>query len=68
MIRFGKYELTKHYVTYRYNHSLVRKSNTTDGRILNLINCNNEDIKQENPKKNLLVNSVQRDYMIGEVF
>ena len=67
IMRFGKYELAKRYITYRYNRSLARKSNTTDGRILSLINCNNEDIKQENSNKNPLINSVQRDYMAGEV-
>lgn len=67
IMRLGKYELAKRYITYRYNRSLARKSNTTDGRILSLINCNNEDIKQENSNKNPLINSVQRDYMAGEV-
>ena len=67
IMRFGKYELAKRYITYRYNRSLARKSNTTDGRILSLINCNNEDVKQENSNKNPLINSVQRDYMAGEV-
>lgn len=66
-MRLGKYELAKRYITYRYNRSLARKSNTTDGRILSLINCNNEDIKQENSNKNPLINSVQRDYMAREV-
>ena len=67
IMRLGKYELAKRYITYRYNRSLARKSNTTDGRILSLINCNNEDIKQENSNKNPIINSVQRDYMAGEV-
>lgn len=67
IMRFGKYELAKRYITYHYNRSLARKSNTTDGRILSLINCNNEDIKQENSNKNPLINNVQRDYMAGEV-
>lgn len=67
IMRLGKYELAKRYITYRYNRSLARKSNTTDGRILSLINCNNEDVKQENSNKNPLINSVQRDYMAGEV-
>lgn len=67
IMRLGKYELAKRYITYHYNRSLARKSNTTDGRILSLINCNNEDIKQENSNKNPLINSVQRDYMAGEV-
>lgn len=52
---------------YRYNRSLVRKANTTDNRILSLIECNNEEVKQENSNKNPTVNSVQRDYMAGEV-
>ncbi|MBQ1922133.1 MAG: anaerobic ribonucleoside-triphosphate reductase, partial [Ruminococcus sp.] len=55
------------YVRYRYNRSLVRKANTTDNRILSLIECNNEEVKQENSNKNPTVNSVQRDYMAGEV-
>ena len=63
----GKFELTKSYITYRYKRSLVRKANTTDDRILTLIDCNNEDVKQENSNKNPAVNSVQRDYMAGEV-
>lgn len=67
IMSLGKHELAKRYITYRYNRSLARKSNTTDGRILSLINCNNEDIKQENSNKNPLINSVQRDYMAGEV-
>lgn len=67
IMSLGKYELAKRYITYRYNRSLARKANTTDGRILSLINCNNEDIKQENSNKNPLINSVQRDYMAGEV-
>lgn len=67
IMSLGKYELAKRYITYRYNRSLARKANTTDGRILSLINCNNEDIKQENSNKNPIINSVQRDYMAGEV-
>ncbi len=63
----GAYEVAKRYITYRYTRSLVRKSNTTDDRILTLIECNNEEIKQENSNKNPSVNSVQRDYMAGEV-
>lgn len=63
----GAYEVAKRYITYRYNRSLIRKSNTTDDRILTLIECNNEEIKQENSNKNPSVNSVQRDYMAGEV-
>ena len=63
----GAFEIARNYVKYRYNRSLVRKSNTTDDRILSLIECNNEEVKQENSNKNPTVNSVQRDYMAGEV-
>ena len=63
----GAFEVAKRYITYRYNRSLVRKSNTTDDKILSLIECNNEEVKQENSNKNPTVNSVQRDYMAGEV-
>lgn len=63
----GAFELARRYVRYRYNRSLVRKANTTDNRILSLIECNNEEVKQENSNKNPTVNSVQRDYMAGEV-
>ena len=63
----GAYEVAKKYITYRYTRSLVRKSNTTDEQILTLIECNNEEVKQENSNKNPTVNSVQRDYMAGEV-
>ncbi len=63
----GAFDLAKRYVRYRYQRSLVRKANTTDNRILSLIECNNEDVKQENSNKNPTVNSVQRDYMAGEV-
>ena len=63
----GAFELARRYVRYRYNRSLVRKANTTDNRILSLIECNNEDVKQDNSNKNPTVNSVQRDYMAGEV-
>ena len=63
----GAFELAKRYVRYRYKRSLVRKANTTDNRILSLIECNNEDVKQENSNKNPAGNSVQRDYMAGEV-
>ena len=63
----GAFEVTKHYITYRYTRSLVRKSNTTDDKILSLIECNNEEAKQENSNKNPVVNSTQRDYMAGEV-
>ncbi|MDF2845448.1 MAG: anaerobic ribonucleoside-triphosphate reductase [Herbinix sp.] len=63
----GAFDLAKKYVRYRYQRSLIRKANTTDNRILSLIECNNEDVKQENSNKNPTVNSVQRDYMAGEV-
>ncbi len=63
----GAYEVAKLYITYRYTRSLVRRSNTTDDSILTLIECNNEELKQENSNKNPTVNSVQRDYMAGEV-
>ena len=63
----GAYEVAKKYITYRYTRSLVRQSNTTDDKILSLIECNNEEAKQENSNKNPVVNSTQRDYMAGEV-
>ena len=63
----GAFEVAKRYVKYRYNRSLIRKSNTTDEQILTLIECNNEEVKQENSNKTPTVNSVQRDYMAGEV-
>lgn len=63
----GAYEVAKQYITYRYTRSLVRQSNTTDDRIMSLIECNNEEAKQENSNKNPVVNSTQRDYMAGEV-
>ena len=63
----GAYEVAKNYITYRYTRSLVRKSNTTDEKILSLIESNNEEVKQENSNKNPTVNAVQRDYMAGEV-
>ena len=63
----GAFELAKCYVRYRYTRSLARKANTTDNQILTLIECNNEEVKQENSNKNPTVNSVQRDYMAGEV-
>ena len=61
------FEVARRYITYRYSRALVRKSNTTDEQILSLIECNNEEVKQENSNKNPTVNSVQRDYMAGEV-
>ena len=63
----GAFEVARLYVKYRYNRSLIRKANTTDNQILSLIECNNEEVKQENSNKNPTVNSVQRDYMAGEV-
>ena len=63
----GAYEVAKEYITYRYTRSLARQTNTTDDRILSLIECNNEEVKQENANKNPAVNAVQRDYMAGEV-
>ena len=63
----GAFETAKRYDKYRYTRSLVRKANTTDNQILSLIECNNEEVKQENSNKNPTVNSVQRDYMAGEV-
>ena len=63
----GAYEVAKKYITYRYTRNLVRRSNTTDEKILSLIECCNEEAKQENANKNPTVNSVQRDYMAGEV-
>ena len=63
----GAFEVAKRYITYRYTRSLVRQSNTTDDRILSLIECNNEEVKQENANKNPTINAVQRDYMAGEV-
>ena len=63
----GAFEVAKHYITYRYTRSLVRRANTTDDKILSLIECNNEEAKQENSNKNPVVNSTQRDYMAGEV-
>ena len=63
----GAYEVAKRYITYRYTRSLVRQANTTDDKILSLIECNNEEAKQENSNKNPVVNSTQRDYMAGEV-
>ncbi len=67
LMSLGAYALAKAYITYRYTRELVRKSNTTDDRIMSLIECSNEDIKQENSNKNPTVNSIQRDYMAGEV-
>lgn len=66
-MRHGKYTVAKHYITYRYERSIVRQANTTDKQILSLLNFENEEVKQENSNKNPTVNSVQRDYMAGEV-
>ena len=63
----GAFEVAKCYITYRYTRSLMRQANTTDERILSLIECNNEEVKQENANKNPTINAVQRDYMAGEV-
>ena len=63
----GAYELSRHYIRYRHQRELARKANTTDANVLALIDCNNEEVKQENSNKNPTVNSVQRDYMAGEV-
>ena len=67
LMAIGAFAIAKNYVRYRYDRSLVRKANTTDNRILSLIECNNEEVMQENSNKNPTVNSVQRDYMAGEV-
>ena len=61
------FTVARNYITYRYKRALVRKSNSTDQQILSLLECNNEEVKQENSNKNPTVNSVQRDYMAGEV-
>ena len=67
IMKLGAFDLAKAYITYRYKRELIRKSNTTDEKIISLIECNNEEVKQENANKNPTVNSVQRDYMAGEV-
>ncbi len=67
LMEMGFYEVARLYVRYRYQRSLVRRANTTDARILSLIECNNEEVMQENANKNPIVNSVQRDYMAGEI-
>ena len=67
LMAIGAFAIAKNYVRYRYDRSLVRRANTTDNRILSLIECNNEEVMQENSNKNPTVNSVQRDYMAGEV-
>ena len=63
----GRFKIAINYIEYRYRHDLIRKANTTDDAVLSLIDCNNEEIKQENSNKNPTVNSVQRDYMAGEL-
>ena len=67
LMAVGAFTLAKAYITYRYKRALVRRSNTTDDKIMSLIECNNEEVKQENSNKNPTVNSVQRDYMAGEI-
>ena len=67
LMKTGKTHVARKYITYRYKRALVRQSNTTDDQILSLIECDNEEVKQENSNKNPTVNSVQRDYMAGEV-
>ena len=67
IMRHGAYEVAKSYITYRYTRTLVRQANTTDDKILSLIECSNEEAKQENSNKNPVINSTQRDYMAGEV-
>ena len=67
LMSHGAYEVAKRYITYRYTRALVRQSNTTDKKILTLIECSNEEAKQENSNKNPVINSTQRDYMAGEV-
>ena len=63
----GKFDVAKHYITYRYDRQLARQKNTTDDKVFSLIDCQNEEIKQENSNKNPTINSVQRDYMAGEM-
>ena len=67
LMKYRAYEMARNYITYRFRRALVRKSNSTDEQILSLLECNNEEVKQENSNKNPVVNSVQRDYMAGEV-
>ncbi|MCR5580502.1 MAG: anaerobic ribonucleoside-triphosphate reductase, partial [Pseudobutyrivibrio sp.] len=67
LMAHGAYDLARCYITYRYTRALVRQSNTTDDKILSLIECDNEEAKQENANKNPVINSTQRDYMAGEV-
>ena len=67
IMKEGTYEVAKHYITYRYTRQLARQKNTTDDKVFSLIDCQNEEIKQENSNKNPTINSVQRDYMAGEM-
>ena len=67
IMKSGKFEVARKYITYRYKRALIRRANTTDEKIMSLIELNNEEVKQENSNKNPTVNSVQRDYMAGEV-
>ncbi len=67
LMRYDAFEVARNYITYRYKRAMVRRSNSTDEQILALLECNNEEVKQENSNKNPIVNSVQRDYMAGEV-
>ena len=67
IMKYGAFTVAKNYITYRYERGLLRQSNTTDQKILSLLNFENEEVKQENSNKNPIVNSVQRDYMAGEV-
>lgn len=67
IMKAGAFEIAKIYITYRYRHALMRKANSTDQQILSLLECSNEEVKQENSNKNSTVVSVQRDYMAGEV-
>ena len=67
LMKAGAFDLAKIYITYRYQHQLMRKANSTDKQIMSLLECNNEEVKQENSNKNPIVVSVQRDYMAGEV-
>lgn len=67
LMKYDAYAMARNYITYRYKRALIRKSNSTDEQILSLLECNNEEVKQENSNKNPTVNSVQRDYMAGEV-
>ena len=67
IMKAGGFSIAKKYITYRYQHELMRKANSTDRQILSLLECSNEEVKQENSNKNSTVVSVQRDYMAGEV-